>query len=106
MIKRQQYTAISSLYTHLGTVFIRSECVYTCVSVSRFGSSLFLHLEELCHVGEIFLVRFGHLLLRGLRVDDLQTLQELHEFSTAVSDIDGVHDLLARGLEYRSKQVC
>lgn len=54
-------------------------CARTCVciflSVSRFGSSFFLDLEEFGHVGEVFLVGFGHFLLRSLWIDDLQTLQ-------------------------------
>lgn len=74
MVKTKQYTVHNSLHTGVGKVFIQSTRVYLCVSVSRFGSSLFLDLEELGHVGEIFLVGFGHLLLCGLRIDDFQTL--------------------------------
>lgn len=73
------YSEQLSLHTWIGKVLLQSECVCLslCVQGSRFGFSLFLHLEELGHVGEIFLVGFGHLLLCGLRIDDLQTLYKL-----------------------------
>lgn len=38
--------------------------------------SFLLDFEELCHVREIFLVSFSHLLLCSLRVHDLQPLQK------------------------------
>lgn len=41
--------------------------------VSHFG--FLFDFEELCHVGEIFLVGFSHLLLCSLRVHNLQALQ-------------------------------
>lgn len=62
-------------------------CVSICVDVydklyvySSLSLSLLLDLEELCHVGEVFLVGFSHLLLCCMRVHDLQSLRNTVQF--------------------------
>lgn len=43
---------------------------------SHFTLTLPLDFEELCHIGEVFLVGLSHLLLCRLGIDNLQSLVE------------------------------
>ncbi len=83
------------------TVHVRDDgvCVCVCVCACCVCShlSFLLDFEELCHVREVFLVGFSHLLLCSLRVHDLQPLQTRAERLASKINLHSTQEIFKLG---------